>query len=118
MSRWVPTVVESLCESKRLGLPFDPAWGLALARHPPRLHELGVSRVHEDTLLDQSAAGAVQWFRGVCEAAYGDWPRVDVETGQPAGPSRMRGLRAALEGGFAEPQHHRVKVTPRRSAAA
>ena len=109
MSSWTSRFVGSLCESKRDGLPFDAAFALAKHRHPPRLHELGVSRVGSDKLFDLdplelSPAQAMEWWREVCEAAYHDAPAPDGT------PSRMRGLRAALEDGFTFQDVPRVRL--------
>lgn len=94
MSSWTGEVVDALCESKRCGLDFEAAWELAIRRHPPRLHELGVGRAREDAqerLWDQSGWRELEWWRGVCEAAYVDAPAAD------GSPSRLCGLRSALE---------------------
>jgi hypothetical protein len=116
MSRWVPTVVEALCESKRNGLPFNAAWGLAITRHRPRLNELGityaVSNDEAENLFEQPSAKALEWFRRVCEDAYEDRPKED------GSPSRMRGLRDALDGGFAEPEFRRGRQASKYREAA
>ena len=38
---WVPRLIETLCEFKRLGLEFDFAWRIALRQHPPNVNEIG-----------------------------------------------------------------------------
>lgn len=90
MSRWVSEVTDFLVEQKRDGAEFGDAWTAATFAYPPRLHELGVRAVRE-SLLDQQSAVALEWFRGVCQAAYCDAPAAD------GSPSRLRGLSAALE---------------------
>lgn len=103
---WVAAVVEDLAAAKRAGTDFDSAWRAAMTGQPPRLAELGVPRTQVDTLLDQTAASGLGWFRGVCEAAWVDAPSL------MGGPSKLRGLRAALETGDVSeerPQHVRVR---------
>lgn len=81
---WVPRMIETLREFKLLGLEFHFAWRVALRQHPPRTLELGRRDDPE----------ALAWFHGVCQDAWFDMPA-------PAGtPSKLRGLRQALEGGF------------------
>lgn len=105
---WVSAVVADLVAAKHRGQDFDAAWDAAMFTRLPRLHELGVSR-DVDVMGEPRAAEAIQWFRGVCEAA---WLGALAPGG---GPSRLRGLRAALESGIGS--EVRVQGARKRSRA-
>jgi hypothetical protein len=89
---WVAEVTDFLVEQKREGVLFEEAWEAALFAFPPRMRELGY-RFSGTLIADQEEQRGLAWLRGVMEAAYVDAPRPAVLGG---GPSRLRGLRAAL----------------------
>jgi hypothetical protein len=91
MSSWTQRIVEDMAEAKQCGLPFDQAWQTATARHRFRPSDLGVRGTWEaQSLFEQPEYAALEWFRGVCQAAYEDHPSPF------GGPSRLVGLRHAL----------------------
>jgi hypothetical protein len=98
---WTSKVVEDMAEMKRLRidcgepLDFDTDWLLALSRHKFQAKDLGVRGTWEaQSLFEQPEYAALEWYRGVCKAAYENHPSPF------GGPSRLVGLRAALDGGF------------------
>lgn len=91
MPSWTQRVVDDLADSKAARLPFNAAWTRAVQEHPPDLRELGIRSGHLDSLFDQDGNDALEWWRGICQRAYVDAPAPG------GGPSRLRGLRAALE---------------------
>jgi hypothetical protein len=92
---WTSRIVEDMAEMKRCGLPFEQAWATATARHKFQPAALGVRGTWEaQSLFEQPEYAALEWYRGVCKAAYENHPSPF------GGPSRLVGLRAALDGGF------------------
>jgi hypothetical protein len=97
---WTADLTDALCEYKTAGLTFDDAWRVGLAKHPPQLRELGILGSSLDTLEDQAGAAALEWLRGVMLDAWHGRPAAGTTAAENGQPSRLRGLRAALEDGL------------------
>lgn len=111
---YIQSVIDEMAQMKRDGLPFDQAWAVANSRHRYRPVELGIrgSMVEAANLFEQPEYEALEWWRGVCERAYNDAPAPD------GSPSKLRGLRAALENGFSFDEGRAARKVPGRRAAA
>lgn len=88
---WCAQFVAELCAHKRDGRSFDAAWKLALRSHPPRPMDLGLRGVPLTLEGEALRAEAVEWYRGVCEAAWHDWPAADGRR------SALRHIQAAFD---------------------
>jgi hypothetical protein len=112
---WPQRMVDHMRQAKTCGLPFHEAWGTALARYPYQPSDLGVRLTavdeEQESLFEQPAYQALEWYRQVCEAAYEDRP------GPDGGRSRLAGLRFVLDG-FGDGSRAAGKPGRHRAAAA
>lgn len=99
MEGWSARIVASLQESKRRGLGFDQAWGLALQSHPPAARDLGPeirslwAAVEEESVVEFTERVCREAWRNESESAVRHLATSDVDFSR-AGLGKSRRIAA------------------------